>query len=168
MSVVTKTGDTGTTSLFSGEQVSKTDPRIEALGIFDELISYLGVIRSQMSEDDFRLKEIQRELQAASALIANTKASGNMDEAIANLEENLNNLEEPLPPLSKFLIPGQNPIEAQTHLARSVCRRAERAVINIPKLHPSILAYANRLSDYLFICTRHATKSAHTRQSRAQ
>lgn len=156
MSIATKTGDAGETSLLSGQRVAKDHPRIDAVGFLDELNSQIGLIRSQGADEYIPdLKNIQDELFEAGAF-------GGMNTALARLEESLNKLEATLPTLDKFILPGGHPLAAQTHVARSVCRHAERSLIKVKELPPGLLPYINRLSDYLFLAARHINISTKT------
>lgn len=163
MSVVTKTGDAGETSLFNGERVPKDHPRIEAVGLLDELNSHIGLLRSEGADAFIEdLKKIQDELFEAGAMLAQPDNTENMNQALSRLEESLNRLEATLPPLTQFVLPGGHPLAAQTHVARSMCRRAERALSAVDDLSENLLPYLNRLSDYLFLGARHINLSTKT------
>lgn len=168
MKIYTKTGDNGTTSLIGGTRVQKNDPRLECYGTIDELNSYLGLIRDNYSSQDIQdqLLTIQQKLFIISAEIANDKPQKtnipSISEAdILSLEEIIDGISEELPPQKSFIIPGGHPVSSYCQIARTVCRRAERAIYNIqPEKRPSMLStiYINRLSDYLFILARKALK----------
>ena len=168
MKIYTKTGDNGTTSLIGGTRVQKNDPRLECYGTIDELNSYLGLIRDNYSSQDiqYQLLTIQQKLFIISAEIANDKPQktniSSISEAdILSLEEIIDGISEELPPQKSFIIPGGHPVSSYCQIARTVCRRAERAIYNIPlEKRPSMLStiYINRLSDYLFILARKALK----------
>ena len=168
MKIYTKTGDNGTTSLIGGTRVQKNDPRLECYGTIDELNSYLGLIRDNYSSQDiqYQLLTIQQKLFIISAEIANDKPQKtnipSISEAdILSLEEIIDGISEELPPQKSFIIPGGHPVSSYFQIARTVCRRAERAIYNIqPEKRPSMLStiYINRLSDYLFILARKALK----------
>ncbi len=168
MKIYTKTGDNGTTSLIGGTRVQKNDPRLECYGTIDELNSYLGLIRDNYSSQDiqYQLLTIQQKLFIISAEIANDKPQKtnipSISEAdILSLEEIIDGISEELPPQKSFIIPGGHPVSSYCQIARTVCRRAERAIYNIqPEKRPSMLStiYINRLSDYLFILARKALK----------
>ncbi len=149
MSLVTKTGDTGKTSLLNGQRVSKDHPRVDAVGHLDELNSHIGLLRS-FGTDEYipDLKTIQDELFEAGTL-------GSMTKSLNRLEESLNKLEATLPPVDKFILPGGHPLAAQAHVARSICRKTERSLMKVENLAPGLLPYINRLSDYLFLAARH-------------
>ncbi|MBR4690388.1 MAG: cob(I)yrinic acid a,c-diamide adenosyltransferase [Bacteroidales bacterium] len=168
MKIYTKTGDNGTTSLIGGTRVQKNDPRLECYGTIDELNSYLGLIRDNYSSQDIQdqILTIQQKLFVIGAEIANDKPQKtnipSISEAdILSLEEIIDGISEELPPQKSFIIPGGHPVSSYCQIARTVCRRAERAIYNIqPEKRPSMLStiYINRLSDYLFILARKALK----------
>ena len=147
MKISTKTGDDGTTNLRSGERVPKSDARIDFVGTVDELNSHLGLLRAKASTADagaeFRatqlLKKIQQELIVLGA--------GGKPATLPEIEAAIEQLEAELPPLTEFILPGDNELSAQAHVARSICRRAER-------LSPAPSPFLNRLSDYLFLLAR--------------
>jgi len=160
--IYTRSGDAGTTSLIGGMRVKKNSPRIEAYGTIDELIASLGVLRS-LSIDDLSkesILRIQKQLFKIGASLANpliNNAQGD-DKEIEFLESEIDRIEIYLPPLKNFIIPGGHPVSAQCNMARTVCRRAERKIIEIPIEDSTFqwnIKYINRLSDYLFILSRH-------------
>jgi cob(I)alamin adenosyltransferase len=164
--IYTKTGDSGITSLISGKRVPKHDTRIKAYGSVDELISWLGLIRdtTQTNTIQTTLLEIQKQLMTVAAELAvetekefpknlNTIQS----EAVDFIEVEIDNLTDKLPPLRNFVIPGGHVLVSYSHLARCVCRRAERFVTELDHQSPisaTLIAYMNRLSDYLFTLSR--------------
>jgi len=166
MRVYTRTGDDGTTGLIGGTRVKKYDLRLEAYGTVDELNSWIGLVRSQNLKegDSSDLIEIQNNLFVIGALLATdsskAKTIPNYD-SITNhikiLENRMDQILDSLPPLTNFLLPGGNNAISYCHLARTVCRRAERrtyqlsAEIAVPE---PILKYLNRLSDYLYVLSR--------------
>ena len=166
MKIYTKTGDSGETSLFDGTRVSKTDPRVAAYGDVDELQAALGV--SAAASLDAELAELvvmlQRDLFALGARLADPAhriaarvSKVVVDEAsVTRLEHWIDRLEEQLPPLRHFILSGGNTAGASLHLARTICRRAERAVIGLgdAAVEPIVLVYLNRLSDLLFVMAR--------------
>jgi cob(I)alamin adenosyltransferase len=165
MKIYTKTGDKGTTSLIGGKIVPKNNPRIEAYGTTDELISFLALLRDQIINADIRrlILSIQEELMVVAALLATESSEGNVNlpklnnESIVKLEKEIDRMENELHPLKAFLIPGGHPAVSICHIARTVCRRTERTVItlmNKEKVPDQILVYLNRLSDYLFVLSR--------------
>ena len=161
--IYTKTGDLGMTSIIGGRRVLKNTPQLEAYGTIDELNSYIGLIRSQDIDahtKDFLLK-IQNDLFTIGALLATdyTKQSNKQKNNIncKSLEIEIDNIDENLSQLKSFIIPGGNTLISYCHIARCICRRAERKIINVLDDNQSIndcLKYINRLSDYLFILVR--------------
>lgn len=169
MKVYTKTGDKGTTSLFGGLRVSKAHDRINAYGTVDELNSYLGLLRDQEvneSRHDF-LVEIQDRLFTLGSILAtepgNTKVQlpSLLDSDIAALESEMDSMDESLEPMKNFVLPGGHQSVSFCHIARCVCRRAERLVILLQEteeVDQIIVQYLNRLSDYLFVLSRKMTQ----------
>ncbi|HZY80778.1 MAG TPA: cob(I)yrinic acid a,c-diamide adenosyltransferase [Cyclobacteriaceae bacterium] len=169
MKIYTKTGDAGTTALFGGKRVSKADLRIDTYGTIDELNSYVGLLRDQeinRTRKDI-LIEIQDRLFTVGSLLAtepgNTKVKvPQLIEAdITRLEKEIDSMELKLEPMKFFVLPGGHPSVSFGHVARTVCRRAERLVIalnNQEQVDPLIIKYLNRLSDYLFVLCRLMTK----------
>lgn len=174
MKIYTKTGDAGLTGLFGGGRVSKDDPRVEAYGDVDELNASLGLVRAveMMPRIDEVLVPIQRDLFSLGALLA-TPDRGKMhdhlskaqiDESrIRELERAIDECDEELEPLRAFIVPGGTPKAAALHVARTVCRRAERRVIHLQKeveIPAIVVVYLNRLSDLLFTLARVANTRA--------
>lgn len=165
MKLYTRTGDTGETSLFGKTRVSKADPLVDAYGEIDELNAWLGVVRAQGAdaEIDEALAAIQRDLFAVGAQLADpahriaarvTKAAVD-DSHIARLEGLIDRFDAAVPPLTKFILPGGAPAGAGLHVARTVCRRAERRIVSLtPPADGVIVRYVNRLSDLLFVMAR--------------
>ena len=173
MKIYTKTGDTGETSLFDNSRVSKADPRVDAYGEVDELNACLGAARAAGLDDDLSAvtESLQRQLFAVGARLADpssrlaarvTKATVG-DDDITALEATIDRLETELPPLRRFILPGGSAAGALLHLARTVCRRAERRVIGLgaDAVEPAVIVYLNRLSDLLFVMARAANHRAH-------
>jgi cob(I)alamin adenosyltransferase len=170
--VVTKTGDDGTTALGSGCRVSKASPRIAACGAIDELNAQLGVVLAAGVPDELagQLRRIQNELFHAGAELTIPDADrarhpGPRIEArhVAALDELIGRLNAQLPPLGNFVLPGGTPAAAGLHVARTVCRRAEREVVALAEREPvgqDLRVYLNRLSDALFVLARCANKLA--------
>jgi cob(I)alamin adenosyltransferase len=164
MKIYTRTGDRGETSLFGGARVAKNDPRIEAYGTIDELNSFLGVARAAWAESpiDGELARVQSDLFDAGAHLASPGTSrfpGIGNERIEALEHGIDAMEAELAPLKNFILPGGTLAAAHLHVARSVCRRAERLVVALHDDTPpteSTIAFLNRLSDYLFVAARFA------------
>jgi len=166
--IYTRTGDRGQTSLFGGARVAKDDARIEAYGTVDELSSFLGVARagSLPAEVDGVLEQVQRDLFDVGAHLASpgtSRFSGVDPRRIEELESAIDAMERDLPPLTNFILPGGSAAAAHLHVARTVCRRAERCVVGLHDDSPateSTVAYLNRLSDYLFVAARFANLRA--------
>ncbi len=163
MKIYTKTGDNGTTGLFAGGRVSKTHPRVKAYGTVDELNSHLGVARAAGSRHDDWLRKIQTELfhlgaDLATPLDAQAEHITRIEEsAVTWLEEKIDQMTGDLPPLENFILPGGVMSAAQLHVARTVCRRAERDIVSLAELEPVnevSIVYLNRLSDFLFTLAR--------------
>ena len=159
MKIYTRTGDAGDTGLFSGRRVSKTDLRVEAYGTVDELNACLGLLRDHLTEAELRqqLLEQQRTLFALGAALADDRpgeAYRVPDDAVAKLERYIDAMNEALPPMTHFILPGGAPAVSFAHLARTVCRRAERRTVAVPDVEPTVVVYLNRLSDYLFVAGR--------------
>ena len=163
--VYTATGDKGTTSLVGGKRVSKDDVRLEAYGTVDELNAHIGLLdnlHNVPSDIKSFLRVIQNKLFNIGAYLATetapgTKAMGLDDDDIANIEHQIDLLDAELPPLRNFVLPGGAAGAAVCHICRTVCRRAERRILTLSEsstISPELLAYVNRLSDYLFILSR--------------
>lgn len=174
MKIYTKTGDAGQTGLFGGGRVSKDDPRVEAYGDVDELNAAIGVVRAveMMPRIDEVLVPVQRDLFSLGALLATPDlekmhdhlAKAQIDEArIQDLERAIDACDSELEPLRAFIVPGGSPKSAALHVARTVCRRAERRVIHLQKeveIPQIVVVYLNRLSDLLFSLARVANTRA--------
>ncbi|HEU4563525.1 MAG TPA: cob(I)yrinic acid a,c-diamide adenosyltransferase [Gemmatimonadaceae bacterium] len=175
MKIYTKTGDAGETGLFGGGRVGKDHPRVEAYGDVDELNAVLGMARSVelMPRIDEVLAPVQRDLFGIGALLATPDREkmhqqlekARIDEArVEELERAIDDGERELEPLRAFILPGGTPKSAALHVARTVCRRAERRVIALEhqgvEIPPIVLKYLNRLSDLLFVLARVANRRA--------
>jgi cob(I)alamin adenosyltransferase len=172
--IYTKTGDSGDTGLFGGPRVRKDAPRIEAYGTVDELNSVLGLARAQglALPVDALLQQIQNELFCLGAQLATpdpaAHGTGMIGPAnVAALEGAIDHYQQDLPPLRQFILPGGSVAAAQLHLARTVCRRAERRLVTLMHGSPEpvsgdLLVYLNRLSDLLFVLARVANRDAGT------
>lgn len=176
MKIYTKTGDKGTTALFGGTRVPKHHLRIESYGTIDELNSYIGLIRDQNIEQATidSLIRIQNELFTLGAMLAtppekevlkNGKQRLNIPKINTNsitiLEQEIDNMNLELAPMTNFILPGGHQTVSFCHIARCVCRRAERlttALNENDEINTNILMYLNRLSDYLFVLARKLTK----------
>jgi cob(I)alamin adenosyltransferase len=169
MKIYTKTGDRGTTSLFGGKRVSKADLRIDTYGTVDELNSWIGLVRDQEVNQKRKdvLVEIQDRLFTVGSMLAtepgNTKVKipALRESDIQYLEKEIDNMDAALPPMRFFVLPGGHTAVSFCHVARTVCRRAERLTIAlqaIEEVNALVIQYLNRLSDYLFMLSR---KMAH-------
>lgn len=172
MKIYTKTGDKGSTGLMGGSRVAKHHIRIDSYGTVDELNSWLGLIRDQEIDDGFRqaVLKIQQDLFTIGALLATepeTAAAGKQGrqiklpelkmEDIRLLENEIDRMNENLEPMNHFILPGGHSTVSYCHIARTVCRRAERLISALHETSPVnglILEYTNRLSDYLFVLAR--------------
>lgn len=164
MKIYTKTGDQGETGLFAGARVLKDDPRIEAYGTIDELNATLGLARCESLpvEVEQTVERVQSELFALGAELATPEPELHgmalaSDEMITALERAIDNLEAGLPPLKHFILPAGTRAASLIHVARGVCRRAERRVVTLTQsatISPRMVEYLNRLGDYLFVAAR--------------
>jgi len=160
--IYTRKGDAGTTRLATGEEVHKTHPRVEALGDIDELNSLIGVVEASLTpSDDLAplFRQIQNDLfdLGGEIAIADKNYQAVDPDMVSGLEQILDRYNDALPPLKEFILPGGSVEAARTHLARSVCRRAERRLVELALqsyVHPQAIAYLNRLSDLLFVIAR--------------
>lgn len=172
MKVYTKTGDGGTTALFGGTRVSKDNIRIESYGTVDELNSYIGLIRDQEINTHYKdiLVEIQDRLFTVGAILATPPEKelmkngelrlqklGIIESDIELLENEIDTMEDSLPQMTHFVLPGGHTTVSYCHIARCVCRRAERLAVHLSHNEPVAeiaIKYLNRLSDYLFVLAR--------------
>jgi cob(I)alamin adenosyltransferase len=166
MKIYTKTGDLGTTALFGGKRVSKAYIRIDAYGTVDELNAHIGMLRDQPVNAGRMgmLVEVQDRLFTIGALLAadpgkpQLKKPDLYEADVRRLEEEMDAMDAQLPPLSSFILPGGHASVSFGHLARTVCRRAERLCVAMAEggeaVEPLVLQYLNRLSDYLFVLCR--------------
>ena len=172
MKIYTKTGDEGETGLFAGGRVPKDDPRIEAFGTVDELNAILGLAIAAEPDQDLSplLSRLQNELFAVGAQLATPQPDQHGTDMIEPshveaLEKDIDEYQEQLPELRQFILPGGSPAAATLHLARTVCRRAERHVVTLNRsdkntASPCLLVYLNRLGDLLFVLGRAANQQA--------
>ncbi len=176
MKVYTKTGDTGTTALFGGTRVPKDHARIESYGTVDELNSYIGLIRDQEMKQHYKdiLIEIQDRLFTVGAILATPPEKevlkngqkrlqnlGIIESDIELLEKEIDAMEDSLPQMTHFVLPGGHTTVSYCHIARCVCRRAERLAVHLSHNEPVAdiaIKYLNRLSDYLFVLARKLSK----------
>lgn len=172
MKVYTKTGDKGTTALFGGTRVPKHHIRIESYGTVDELNSHIGLIRDQEINQLYKnvLIEVQDRLFTVGAILATPPEKetlkngqprlqnlGITESDIEFLEKEIDTMEESLPPMTHFVLPGGHTTVSYCHIARCVCRRAERLAVQLHEIEPIdefVIKYLNRLSDYLFVLAR--------------
>ncbi len=172
MKIYTKTGDSGTTGLFGGTRVPKHHIRIQSYGTLDELNSWIGMLRDQEIAAPHReqLLRIQDRLFTAGAQLAVDPDKERLKDGserlqipflsatdVESLETAIDQLDESLPPMTHFILPGGHPVVSTCHIARTVCRRAERMTTLLDEHSPvpaEILAYLNRLSDFLFVLAR--------------
>lgn len=172
MKIYTKTGDDGSTGLLGPGRVPKDSPRIDAYGSVDELNAVLGVARALGLDagSDALIATVQDELFAVGAALADPDPRGRFHRAIgpghaSRLERAIDAMEEELPELTEFILPGGSPAASQVHLARTVCRRAERLVVSLDRLEGEdvprdLIVYLNRLSDFLFVLARLVNRRA--------
>lgn len=175
MKIYTKTGDKGETSLYGGTRVSKAAARVESYGTLDELNAFIGLAKAEISDEKVlsQLQKIQFELftvgsEAATPtdkmLLANGKSRLDLmisEKEITELELWMDDLNAELEPLQFFILPSGGKAAASVHVCRTVCRRAERAMVHLnetEEVRPELIKYLNRLSDYLFILARYISK----------
>lgn len=165
MKIYTKTGDKGQTGLFSGKRLSKAHPRVEAYGTVDELNSFVGLLRDHVEDVGIReqLLAQQNHLFALGAALADDRpgeAYRVPANAALDLEASMDAMNEELPKMTHFVLPGGATVISHAHVCRTVCRRAERRVVELAdaiELDPSIVIYLNRLSDWCFVLSRYLT-----------
>ncbi len=164
MKIYTKTGDSGETSLYDGKRIKKDDIRVESYGTVDELNSMLGLARNFVDDNEIVeiVYTIQRELFNVAGELAteNTENFKNRvtDEQIEYLEKIIDIYLEKIPKVDKFIIPGSNKASASLHVARTICRRAERRILTLKKedyVSPVLVKYVNRLSDTIYALARY-------------
>ena len=163
--IYTKTGDKGETGLSGGVRVRKDCPQIQVIGDIDELNCVIGMVLANEAPEGLRkgLIKIQHQLFKLGAEINNAEFNFINADIVADLEKQIDSFDVNLPPLKNFILPGGGHAAATCHLARAVCRRAERSVValkDMEKLNPNIQIYLNRLSDYLFVVSRVLSKFA--------
>ncbi len=173
MKIYTKTGDKGETGLFDGTRVPKDATRVDAYGGVDELNAVLGAAIAFLDDAEIAdtLRQVQRDLFAVGARLADPRLTreGKSEkdrfepERVTRLEEIIDRFEAGLPPLRRFILPGGSRAGALLHLARTVCRRAERRIVTLAReveIQPVVITYVNRLSDLLFVLARAANHRA--------
>lgn len=165
MKIYTKTGDKGMTGLYGGGRISKDSPRIMAFGDVDELNAIIGVARAHTTHEPIRktLSEIQNSLFTLGAQLASASENPKLDRINSShvdfLERQIDVISDTLPALKNFILPGGSPLSSFLHLARTICRRAERSIVHLRTLEPEtvdqwVVIYLNRLSDFLFVLAR--------------
>lgn len=165
MKIYTRTGDSGTTALIGGKRVPKYDMRIEAYGTVDELISWTGLIRDQDIDENLIefLISVQDRLMTCASILAvdcddcDVSIPELREEDVNSLELAIDKMEEETEPLSSFILPGGHPVVSFCHIARNVCRRAERNVLRLSSdvsTDSVVIKYLNRLSDFFFVLSR--------------
>lgn len=172
MKIYTGFGDKGKTMLFGGQVVDKDHPRVKAYGSLDELNSWLGLIAAEEPDSDLEenLRDIQNKIFNISSELATppeNKNAGKLTESISNkdfilLEKLIDRIQDKLPPLKNFILPGGSKLSSYYHIARTVCRRAERYIVGVKRksgVNENIEIYINRLSDLLFVLARYANKN---------
>lgn len=176
MKIYTKTGDKGTTALFTGTRVPKHHVRIESYGTIDELNSVLGLVRDQNIDSHSKeiLILIQNKLFTVGAILATEPKKDNRlkiprinSEDIELLEKEIDRMNEELPPMTHFILPGGHTTVSYCHMARTTCRRAERMISYLHETEPvpdNVIAYVNRLSDYLFVLARMLSKQLNAQE----
>lgn len=176
MKIYTKTGDAGTTSLFGGERVLKSHDRIDAYGTVDELNACIGLLRDQAVNQSRQaiLIEIQNKLFTIGAILATEPGNQKVkvpqlaEADVQILEKAIDTMDANLPPLRNFVLPGGHQSVSFGHVARTVCRRAERLIIGLDaqeKVQPLVIQYMNRLSDYLFMLCRQMTADLNVQET---
>lgn len=177
MSIVTRTGDNGDTGLVGGSRVPKSDVRLHAVGTADECNAALGIVLAealpaQLHEQLVALQHLLFRLGADLASPMDAKGAKRIDAShVRNVESWIEELERTLPPLTSFILPGGSPAGSALHLARTICRRAERwavALAEFEEVNRHALVFLNRLSDYLFLAAREANRSAGAEEQKVQ
>ncbi len=161
MPIYTRTGDSGSTSLYGGKRISKANCQTEAYGSIDELTSYIGlvVVRLKNKEEADFLVEIQKDLYQIMSFLSGAKIDLTMlEKKVIKFEKKIDSIEEKLPKLNKFILPGGNEMSSWFHILRVICRRVERNMVKF-KSNILIVKYLNRLSDLLFIMARNYGKN---------
>jgi len=160
MPIYTKTGDTGSTSLFGGKRVLKCEELVDVYGSIDELNSWVGKVGSDIDSPDVQtfLSSVQSDLFTIGSHLAGWKADlKDLPRRVKEMEERIDVLDDKLPKLTNFILPGGNRLASDIHLARAVCRRVERQTVALgqkEKVDPKIFIYLNRLSDLFFMLAR--------------
>jgi cob(I)alamin adenosyltransferase len=172
MKIYTKKGDTGTTQLIGGTRVSKGSLRIDSYGTIDELNSFIGLIRDQEIDEKYKqqLIEIQDRLFTIGSSLASDPDKSSMkipdllEADVEFLEQSMDEMDKELPEMKFFVLPGGHPTVSHCHVARCVCRRAERIIVSLQEhdfVAELVFKYVNRLSDYLFVLSRKLAQDLH-------
>lgn len=175
MKIYTKTGDKGTTSLATGTRVSKTNQRIEAYGTVDELTSFVALVRDSVTDEEVKetLLEVLDRLMTIGGILSfdvietTYKIPLIVEEDFKFIEGKIDQYTSEVPQLRSFVIPGGNQVSSLCHVARSICRRAERETLRLAQeseVPESCIKYLNRLSDFLFILARKAIKDGNSKE----
>ena len=175
--IYTKTGDKGTTSLIGGTKVPKSHLRIESYGTVDELNSYIGLCRDHIGDESVRelLREIQDRLFTIGSSLAcdpekepGLKIPDLIEQDVVVLEKDIDRMNEIIPPMRNFILPGGHPANSHLHVARCICRRAERSCVRLrmedTEVEDIIIKYLNRLSDHLFVLSRYISHQLHVEE----
>lgn len=171
MHIYTKTGDDGTTAVYGGERIIKSDPQVEAYGSIDELNSVLGLIISYISKKD-RMRtfflSVQEDLMGIGSVLAGWDGNmGALEKRVKQMEQYMDTFGTKLPVLTHFILPGGSMFGSEVHIARSVCRRTERTIVRLTRYHKHyaiIAKYLNRLSDLFFVYARVLNKKARMKE----
>lgn len=168
MSIYTRTGDKGKTSLYGGKRVSKSDPQVEAYGSIDELTSFIGLIslKLKVKSEKLYLLEIQKDLYQIMAFLSGSNVTVNyLNKRVIEFEKQIDRMDKKLPKLTRFILPGGNELSAWFHILRTICRRSERNAVRLfnnltikQSNNELILKYLNRLSDLFFTLARYYTR----------
>ncbi len=178
MKIYTRTGDKGTTSLVGGTRVAKNHPRLEAYGTVDELMAQTAFLRDNMAQhpqlktyQDQLLLALDHLMRLSSYLATEEEATKYLPEFnathVAMLEKWIDEIQETLPKITKFTLPGGDPLVSLCHIARTVCRRSERRCISLSEQHPvnqDVIKYLNRFSDYLYVLARKISQEFHIKE----
>jgi cob(I)alamin adenosyltransferase len=166
MPIYTRTGDTGTTALFGGKRVLKSDEVVDLYGSIDELNSWVGLIAAEITEANIRkfLFTIQSDLFTIGSTLAGWQGGKleGLEERASEMEHEIDEMEKTLSPLANFILPGGSKVGSAIHIVRSVCRRAERQLVAYAQKQPidgNIIKYINRLSDLFFVLARYINKN---------
>ena len=169
MKIYTKTGDKGQTALIGGKRVAKNHPRIEAYGTIDELMAHTALLMDMLADErdkDFLLWILDRLMTASSALATESDATKNIPKLtttdVIRIEQSIDEIESVLEPMASFILPGGHVAVSQCHVARTVCRRAERIIVGLMadgyEVPEEISVFINRLSDFFFVLSRKIAK----------